>query len=429
MPPHYLLHIGQQKSGTTYLQTVLFDCGQDRLRSAGLCYPLSPVADAPENNQQYAMFGLLGQEIDWVGRDWQDIQKPAWAAVSAEARAWDGPVLLSAEALSVVRTRGIRKLLGELDAADPTVLITTRDLGATLASSWQQHVRNGRTATFEQYLDRLGRDRKRFDSDLESAADMGFWRSYAVGRLARRWADEVGADNVRVVTSPGRPIELLWARFCEALEVPGLADLPDSKRTEKPVHVSLTASEAAVLREVNVEFDKFGLTGSAAATLRTLLITKLRERADRGPRIAIPESYRETVAAWSDEDLSELAEVGVKVYGALEDIRYQPAAGTATDLTAEKTAHAAGIAVAAMLHRTSSRHVPTFPEVLRSFMNKWKWDIKRWLLNRWRSLTVLIVFAAVTRPPSRGPSPDGLAAQMFDSVHDSFQFVLSAGYG
>lgn len=438
MPAHYLLHIGQQKSGTTYLQTVLAGCGTERLRALGLCYPLAPIADAPTINQQYAAFGLLGpDEFDWVTPSLHEQQRPAWDAIAQQARDWNGPVLLSAEALSVIRTGGIRALQDALGRPDDvTVVITTRDLGSTLASSWQQHIRNGRTATFEQYLDWLGRNRSRFDADLEGGADMGFWRSYAVGRLARRWADVFGPDNVRVVTSPGRPIELLWARYCEALGVPGLADLPDPATVDGAVHVSLTASEIAVLREVNAEFGRHELTDSAAGQLRTLLVKHLRERPERGPRITVPESYRETVAAWSAEDLGELDEVGVRIFGQVEDIRYDAVAGTPTDVTADATARAAAVAVAAMMRRTPQpQPARPFPVVLRGYMTKWKLDFKRWLLARWRSLTILVAVLTVVRPAHASSGSDGgstqlsIADSVFGSVHDSVWFVLSAGYG
>lgn len=439
MPPQYLLHIGQQKSGTTYLQTVLHGCGAERLRSIGLCYPLAPVADAPENNQQYAMFGLLGEEFNWVGADWQEMQAPAWTTIAEEASGWDGPVLLSAEALSVIRTQGIEKLRAALgNPEDVTVVITTRDLGSTIASSWQQHVRNGRTSSFEQYLDKLEHDRGRFDVDLESAIDMGFWRSYAVGGLARRWADAFGPDNVRVVTSPGKPIDLLWARFCEALGLPGLADLPDTDSAGAPVHVSLTASEITVLREINGQLGQFPLTSSAAGQLRTLLIDQLRARPDRGPRIAVPENFRDKVAAWSAEDLAELDDVGVKLFGSVDDIRYEAARGTASDLSVEATAQAAGVAVAAMMRRTPQpRPLPPpkpFPEVMQGFYAKWKLDVKRWLLKKWRAITMLIAIAAVVRIPDGSPTDSAVAQlsvfdSIFGSVHDSVQFALSAGYG
>lgn len=438
MPSQYLLHIGQQKSGTTYLQTVLASCGAEQLRSLGVCYPLAPIADAPTINQQYAAFGLLGpDEFDWVTPSLHEQQRPAWDTIAAEAREWDGPVLLSAEALSVIRTAGIRALhdaLGRPD--DVAVVVTTRDLGSTLASSWQQHIRNGRTATFEHYLDWIGRNRARLDTDLEDGPDMGFWRSYAVGRLARRWADVFGADNVRIVTSPGRPIQLLWARYCEALGVPGLAGLPDPATIDNPVHVSLTAPEIAVLREVNDEFGRYELSESAARQLRTLLTKHLRERPERGPRITVPESYRETVAAWSQEDLAELAGAGVRIFGHVEDIRYDAVPGTVTDTTADATARAAGVAVAAMMRRTPQpQPARPFGVVLRGYMTKWKLDFKRWLLARWRSLTIFVAILTVVRPAHAssgggdGSTQLSIADSVFGSVHDSVQFVLSAGYG
>ncbi|MDQ1699868.1 MAG: hypothetical protein QOG34_1731 [Frankiaceae bacterium] len=439
MPPQYLLHIGQQKSGTTYLQTVLHACEPARLESLGLCYPLAPLEGAPENNQQYAMFGLLGTEFDWVTPELRDVQRPAWDTIAAQAQAWDGPVLLSAEALSVIRTEAIHTLheaLGRPD--DVTVVITTRDLGATIASSWQQHVRNGRGSNFDYYLETLENDRKRFDVDLETAPELGFWRAYSIGRLARRWADVFGAGNVRVVTSPGKPIDLLWERFCTALGMPQLLDLPERETVGEAVHTSLTASEAMVMREINSYLVSSPLKESARGQLRTFLLNNMRERPDRGPRIAVPERYRETVAAWSNDDLVELEKTGVTICGSLDDIRYEPRA--TPDVTIDEVAAAAGAMFAAMMRRTPQPRpapppvVRPFPVVLRGYMAKWKLDFKRWLLAKWRSLTMVIALLAVVRVPARGPSGDGgaqlsMVDSVFGSLHDSVQFALSAGYG
>jgi len=126
----------------------------------------------------------------------------------------------------------------------------------------------------------------------------------------------------------------------------------------------------------------------------------------------------------------------VKIYGSTEDIRYDPTVGTTAALSVDATAQAAGVAVAAMMRRTPQpRPAPPpkpFPEVMRGFLGKWKLDVKRWLLKKWRAITMIVAFLAVVRIPD-GSATDGgqlsLVDSIFGSVHDSVQFALSAGYG
>jgi hypothetical protein len=248
-------------------------------------------------------------------------EKGTWKALERQVARTKGTVLLSAEALSVIRTPAIRTLLDRLGVDDVEVVVTARSLGRTLPSLWQQHIRNGRRLGFQRYLDMLGEQRRQPATRIEEDGELHLWRAFAIGRLARRWAREVGESRVRVVTSPGRPPQLLWARFAEAIGVPGFTFNADDVAA-RPVHTGLTAPEAVVLSSLNSALATAGWTPDQARRLREAVLTDgFQSRAERGPRIAVPPHWRSCVAEWSAEDISELLESGVTVIGDTADLR------------------------------------------------------------------------------------------------------------
>jgi len=321
MASRLILHIGLQKSGTTYLQELIAS-GADELAQAGVVYPVSPAGKRRRRteNHEWASYGLLGNEYPWVSEKRAATEKDAWKSLERQVARTKGTVLLSAEALSVIRTPAIRTLLTRLGTDDVEVVVTARSLARSLPSLWQQHVRNGRRLGFERYLDMLGEQRRLPTARIEEDGELHLWRAFAIGRLARRWAREVGESRVRVVTSPGRPPQLLWARFAEAIGVPGFTFTADG--ADRPVHTGLTAPEAVVLTSLNSALATAGWTPDQARRLREAVLTGgFQPRAERGPRIAVPPHWRSCVAEWSAEDISELLESGVTVIGDTADLR------------------------------------------------------------------------------------------------------------
>src|SRR4051812_17312584 len=184
MASRLILHIGLQKSGTTYLQE-LITSGVTELAAAGIVYPVSSAAKRRRRteNHEWASYGLLGQEYPWVSKQRAEAEKGAWKALERQVTRTKGTVLLSAEALSVIRTPAIRTLLDRLGIDDVEVVVTARNLNRSLPSLWQQHVRNGRRLGFERYLDMLGQQRRMPAGRIEEDGELHLWRGVGVGRL------------------------------------------------------------------------------------------------------------------------------------------------------------------------------------------------------------------------------------------------------
>jgi hypothetical protein len=348
MASRLILHIGLQKSGTTYLQELIASAA-DELAEAGIVYPVSPAGQKRRRteNHEWASYGLLGPEYPWVSDERAATEKSTWKALDRQVTRTKGTVLLSAEALSVIRTPAIRMLLDRLGVGDVEVVVTARSLSRSLPSLWQQHVRNGRRLGFERYLDMLGEQRRLPAARIEEDGELHLWRAFAIGRLARRWAREVGVSRVRVITSPGRPPQLLWARFAEAIGVPGFNFRTDD--ASRPVHTGLTAPEAVVLTSLNAALASADCSPDQARRLReTVLTDGFQPRADRGPRITIPSRWRSCVAEWSAEDVTELLDSGVTLIGDAADLRPEPAREEVPPPTVEEVGAAGAAAVLAV---------------------------------------------------------------------------------
>lgn len=369
MASEIFVHVGTQKSGTTYLQEVLTYCAEPLAR-AGLLYPLPPGGPRPGmiENHEYATYGLLGTEYPWVSEERAARFRADWERLVGQIAEWDGPVLLSGEALAVIRTPAIQTLLKTLPADDVHVLITARGLGKTLPSLWQQHIRNGNGSTFDEYLTALAEQRERLETDVEDSPTEHYWRAFALGRLARRWMAEVGDDRVTLITNPGSPPELLWSRFTAAASLPRIE--PPTDLVGTPVHTGLTADEAVLLGALNLSMREAGFSASEAARLRDAVVKEgFLGRSERGPRVVIPESWRERVARWNAQDIAEVRDSGVRILGDLSDLDQMPSPADAGEPTARDVGLAGAVAVLAAA-AAASRPLEGSKPGLRRFLRK-----------------------------------------------------------
>ncbi|MFA1550986.1 hypothetical protein [Actinomadura chokoriensis] len=362
MAEKVILHIGQQKSGTTYLQEVLGHVSGPLADDAGILFPDSIreiLPDAIENHEK-ATRGLLGGEYPWVSAADAAAERRKWPRLMAKVRAWPGTVLLSAEALSAIRSAAVSRLLAEFGDTPVEVVITTRRLDRTLPSLWQQHVRNGRGATAEEFFAVLAEQRERGRQAIEEELDLHLWRAFGLGGLVRRWAAAVGPDRVRVVVNPGSPPDLLWHRFAEAVGAPGCADrLPSDVRTRR-THSGLTSDETELLVALNRLLDQAGWSTFESRALREeILRDGLLARGERGGPVAVPEPARELVRGWAEEDLAELASSGVRVVGRPGELRPAPEGPDGhRPATSQQVADAAAAAIMAVTARARYRPAP-----------------------------------------------------------------------
>jgi hypothetical protein len=356
-----LLHVGLQKSGTTYLQHA-FAGRAAELAQAGVTYPVeSPRAEVP--NHQAAFYGLVPDEFGWVAAG-QVGNARSWSWLSRELRVADRPLLLSAEALSTVRSTGVARVVDEL-GGQVRVLVTARRLDRLLASSWQQSVRNGRGTGFEDYLEVMKEHRAQLLADPADDEPNLSWRAFSAASLCRRWAATAGVDSVTVVVNSGRPADLLWDRMLEALDLPAGTSIPPVPVVEGQTNEGLRWAETDILAALNramsgPQWDQV----QARAVRQAVIRSGFSDRAGRGPGVTLPAAWSDEVAGWAGDEIREIESLGCRVVGPLDDLLPASGAGgrdSVVDLTAQDYSDAA----AAALLGLAAQHPDARPRVLR----------------------------------------------------------------
>jgi hypothetical protein len=222
------IHIGLPKTGTTYLQSVMWH-NRDQLRKQGFLYPGSKRLD-----HYHAAQAIRDGDPERMGDE-----ADAWERISAELAAWPGVGMLSHEFLSMAKPRQARRAVRELRPARVHVVVTVRDYVRQFPAVWQEALKMNSDLPFDEFMDRA------LEHRLPGAWS---WRSQDIPVVLRRWAKAVPKRRIHVITVPphGAPRELLWERWCQVLGI----DDSEFERDLSFANESLGAPQAALLRRV-----------------------------------------------------------------------------------------------------------------------------------------------------------------------------------
>ncbi len=305
-PQRVFLHIGPPKTGTTYVQSILFG-NRRKLRQAGVLLPGRATAKH---------FGAVG---DLRGRRrGKRRNSGAWDRLAAEARAWPGTSVISCEWFAFCTHEQVERALGSFGAAEVHVVITLRDLGRIVPAVWQEQVKNGKVFTFTEFLDLL--------EHPNGVDDFGtrFWRTHDTRQLLDRWARDLPDDRVHLVTLPrsGADPDELWRRFGSLF----LADLQPYDTSGVRANPGLRLAEVEVLRRVNDELDGRMRKNAHAPLVKHLLTGELTKQAGGG-KLRLPTSRLDPLVSKAEEIVSALAVSGHPVVGDLDDLKVDATTG------------------------------------------------------------------------------------------------------
>lgn len=313
------LHIGIPKSGTTYLQTLLYH-NRSTLARNGVLWPGRRWSD-----QVHAVTDLL--DASPHGYRAPEVEG-AWSRCVAEVLAWEGhAAVMSMEWLTSARPRMIRRILRSFAPHEVRVILTERDFARTVPAVWQESMQNSRTWTWQDYLADVTAEDPR-----QSFAGRRLFARHDAARVLRKWGRVIPPDRMSLVTVPpaGSDPGLLWERFAQAV---GL-DPADYETDLGARNGSLGAASAEVMRRVNIATHERGLTWAEAGfTLKRVLAKEvLALRTSHEPKITLPAAHR----AWAEEQatriIAGLEDLGVRVFGDLCDL--MPAGESADDFPA-----------------------------------------------------------------------------------------------
>lgn len=340
------LHVGAPKTGTTFIQDVLWT-NRDALRRSGLLYP-----GLSKDAQFHAVMDLRQAHF-------QEHPNPAvagaWARLMGQARAWQGDVVLSHELFSMLDEREVCDVLGHLAWADVHVVLTARDLARQLPAVWQEDIKNRQTLTFAEFAHELAAP----GQDSHYLVDL-FWRLQDIPRVLDAWAQSLPSGRLHIVTvpPPGSPPGELWGRFSQAIGIdPGICDLD---LVDKANH-SMGIAETNMMRRLNLAIADGLDWPSYDVLVKDYLAVTVMTRRETTLPLRLPATEHEWVARRSKEMVAELRAGEYRVIGDLNDLI--PAAADLAhrhpdDATDAELLDAAIHALAGML-RWAAEHTPS----------------------------------------------------------------------
>lgn len=366
-------HVGGHKTGTTFLQNVLWQ-NRAKLKGDGLLYPGTRKAAHMWANLDLRGAAFKGYRAPQV--------KGAWQRLVEEIAAWNGPAIIDHELFSLAAPPQIARALEDLSFAQVHVVFTARDMARQLPAAWQEWIKNGDALTFAQFLCEVREDN-------EHAKRL--WAMHDVPTIVAKWSSGLPPEHVHVVTVPvpGSEPDILWHRFAEVLGIE-----PAGYRTDVgAANASLGAAEVAVMRRMNEQLGQVQWP-RYSRLVKNQLTGALADRG--GERIELPKDAFEWSVEQGQRIVQALTEARYDVVGDLTELvpSTRPTGVNPDEAPAEDQAAAAIAGLAAVVASEAGRDTEAELRRLRARV-----DQAEQRLGQWERLTPgqLVKRAAVER--------------------------------
>jgi hypothetical protein len=344
VPDTVYLYIGTWKTGTTYLQNVLWN-NKQTLAADGVLVP----GDGALREQAYAVMDLIG-----VSGSAARPKKTsgAWDRLVRTISAWSGStVVVSTERLSIAQPHHVRRIVADLAPAEVRVVLTARDLGRTIPASWQERLKNWNSWSWSEFITSITQP-----PPWNGQPAKGFWAQQDVVGILARWAEAVATERITVVTVPpaGAPRDVLVNRFAQAIgSDAGAWDTAVDRLNE-----SLGAAEAELLRRVNPAIRARISWPAYERHVKLGLARDVLAARPDSRRFALPSEHFDWVLARSQQMVADLQRAGYPVVGDLADLLpVRPADGIPApdDVTDSEVLAAADDVIVSLVERLAER--------------------------------------------------------------------------
>lgn len=295
------LHIGVPKTGTTYLQGLLWG-NRDALAERGLL-----VAARSRGDFFRAVSDLRGGEF--IGHQVAGAEG-TWDRVAGMAAGWPGRSVISHELFGGLRGERLERVFESVGDRPVHAVLTLRDLARILPAAWQEQVKNQRVDPWHDFLDRIRK--------LEPPRDARFWGLHNVTRILRTWSKFVPPERIHIVTvpPPGAPRTLLLERY---LSVFGVA-IEGLDVTVRRANESLEAADVEFLQRVNqVTRDRLSWD-TYHDVVKHLAVPKVLAVRQKSTRITVPDSELPWLREETDRTRATIQELGCDVVGDLAEL-------------------------------------------------------------------------------------------------------------
>ena len=304
MSDRVLLHVGTPKTGTSYLQDVLFRNRVKLLREHGITYPA-------ERFDAHFLAALDLMKMPWGGLQAEAIG--AWDELAAAVRKAPGTAIISHEILATASRSQVKRALESIGYGSGTevhVILSVRDLVRQIPAEWQENVKH------------RGRPQLRGLPRADPGPGAGQPdRQLVLGRPGDpRHPQPLGPRPAARARAPGHraaaraPPDLLWKRFSTAFGLDGI----DLDLEAERVNPSLGVPEIALIRRINRRANKDLHPPDYRPLVRELLAHQTLSQRTSSPRLALPPDVHPWVQELSQSWVEEIRRRGYDVVGELD---------------------------------------------------------------------------------------------------------------
>ena len=332
------LHIGEPKTGTTFLQQVMWR-NRSELAARGVVLPGHHPQDHFRASQDLRGIAKLASDPagSWTGE---------WEILARQAQQGGKVAVISHELFSAADAEQADRAVSSLLPAEVHIVLTVRDVATLLPAEWQETVKHRNARGWEDWLGDVI-DRESADAHRRR---WWFWRVHDTLAILDIWSRQLPAEHVHVITTPppGSAGGLLWQRFASLLGIdPGGVDL-----TRARPNASLGMPETEFLRRLNQALpdevpDWFYMWNVKEAVAHQALADR-----PRGGRLVLPTGRDAWAKGRAEELIAALGDSGYDLIGDLDELRPPPVTGPyagPADQPAERVLDAAVTAAAALV--------------------------------------------------------------------------------
>ncbi|MGI8993766.1 MAG: hypothetical protein ACR2FP_05635 [Nocardioidaceae bacterium] len=243
MARQLFLHVGTPKTGTSYLQSVIW-ANEQALKHAGLLLPLGSA-------REHFYLSNVARDAVRAKAAMPRAGQTAWARLLEQLEGWDSDALISHELFTAVPPERITWVRQEFAKVSDSlhIIVTARDFARQVPAEWQQSIKHGRTHSLREYCERLRATDPDKPADQRAKSSPFFWRVQHLPRVLDKWGTDLPAAQVHLVTVPSSnaPRGLLWQRFASVLDI----DSESVEQSNTLPNESLGIDEIEMLRRVN----------------------------------------------------------------------------------------------------------------------------------------------------------------------------------
>lgn len=297
-----LLHVGVHKTGTTAIQAAFADA-RPELRAQGIAYPGKLQA------QHRAALAMLGRPWGWNARGGAVMDKSHFTKLAKKTRATPGRVVISSEFFCEADEPTAQEIVRDLGGDRVHVVVTLRNLGRLLPSSWQQYLKYGLTTPYEKWLKNV------FDNPGGSTSTPTFWKRHDHGAVIERWARAAGADHLTIMVLEEVDLSAQYVAFSQML---GLDPQVLVSRMDLTSNRSMTAAEAELLVRLNKQVKKQLQWDDYVRFVRRGVALGMVEGRTPGsdePRLHTPDWALDAAAEHGQAAVERIRGAGVRILG------------------------------------------------------------------------------------------------------------------